>query len=74
MKKKITKTEKVLKHLQTHKRGITSMTAFERYNLTRLSSVIFELKKRGYDIITIREHTKDGTSYGRYVLIDKEGA
>lgn len=34
--KKHYKTEKVLRHLLTHKKGITSMVAFERYDLTRL--------------------------------------
>lgn len=70
--KKTTKTQKILKHMQTRKKGITSMTAFEKYKVTRLSSIIYNLKKQGHDIEVITEYTKDGTRYARYVL--KEGA
>lgn len=74
--KKHYKTEKVLKHLLTHKRGLTSMTAFERYDLTRLGSIIYELRhKWGLPIITIREVSKDGQTYARYVLdLEEESA
>lgn len=75
-KKNVTKTKSksqlVLQHLKTHKRGITSMDAFEKYKATRLSSIIFNLRSRGYDIVTIEERTETGTRYARYIL--KEGA
>lgn len=32
--------------------GITSKEAFEAYGVTRLSSIIFDLRQRGYDIDT----------------------
>lgn len=71
---KRSKTQKILEHLQTHERGITSMTAFSRYRTTRLSSIIFELRSRGYQIVTIEEKAEDGIRYGRYVLVGKESA
>lgn len=72
-KKRKTQEDIVLAHLKRYsKKGITSMDAFSRYYITRLSAKIFTLRKRGYDIITIRETSSDGTSYGRYVLVNKE--
>lgn len=63
--------EQILKHLKTHRRGITSMDAIERYGCTRLSSVIFQLKRKGYKITSVRENvpTRYGSaSISRYVL------
>ena len=62
--------EKVLKHLRTHKKGITSMTAFLRYRITRLSGHIFVLRQKGFEIITINEpNTFTQGHHGRYVLV-----
>lgn len=61
----------ILKHLKTHKKGITSKDAFERYGATRLSGVIFHLKRKGYNIVSTRENvpTRYGnTSITRYTL------
>jgi len=60
----MSKTIQVLKHLKTHKKGITSMDAFERYGATRLSSIIFELRKN-YNIVSIMEEGTD--RYGNYM-------
>lgn len=46
----MTQQQKILKHLETYKKGITSLEAFERYGCTRLSGQIFELKRKGYNI------------------------
>ena len=46
---KTTKTSEVLQHLQ-NKGSITSWEAIQLYSATRLSAIIFNLKKRGYDI------------------------
>ncbi len=51
------KTEKVLKHLKKYGR-ITSTDAFEKYNATRLSAIIFELRKH-YMILTEYAYTED---------------
>lgn len=67
----MTQTNLILKHMQTHKRGITSKDAFEMYGCTRLSSIIFNLKRKGYRIASDRETvpTRYGnTSISRYTL------
>lgn len=43
---KTTQIDDIEKYLKTHKRGITSIEAFERFGATRLSGVIWQLKKR----------------------------
>jgi hypothetical protein len=49
LENRITKTQQVLDHLkQGH--PITSLMAINLYGATRLSSIIFNLKDRGYDI------------------------
>lgn len=69
--KNVTKTELVLKHLITHKRGITPMTAYERYGLTRLGSVVYELRHHyGCEIVTEKHPAKDGSTYARYILAE----
>lgn len=54
--------EMILRHLKSHKRGITSRDAIEKYGCTRLSGVIFQLKKKGYNISSEREYV--ATRYG----------
>lgn len=70
-KKKTNKTEKVLEHLREYG-CITSLEAIELYKATRLSDIIFRLRKRGLDITTINIPFVDiyGTksAYGKYVL------
>lgn len=64
--------EVVAKYLSTHKKGITSYEAFEKFNITRLSAVIYDLKhKFGMDIETDTcfVDTQYGrTQYARYRL------
>ena len=48
---KTNKHTQVLEHLQTHG-SISSWEAIQTYGVTRLSSIIFNLRKRGYDIET----------------------
>ena len=70
-KAKNTKFKQVLKHLETQ-RSITSLEAIKLYGATRLSDIIFKLRKKGYCIVSISEDTKDRNgnrcSYVRYVL------
>lgn len=70
------KTEKVFQHLQKHKSGITSWQAIDNYGATRLSSIIFNLKKRGHNIICVKEEGVDRygnvSRYGRYVLMTRK--
>lgn len=52
------KTQAILNYLETHT-GITSMQAIEMFGATRLSAIIFNLKRRGYDITTVDRVAKD---------------
>ena len=66
------KTELVLEHLK--KNGtITSWEAIEKYGATRLSAIIFTLRKREYNIISHNEFALDRfgnkTHYAKYELV-----
>ena len=52
------KTQKVLAHLQ-EKGSITSWEAIKEYGATRLSGIIYNLKDKGYNIITEMEDFTD---------------
>ena len=62
----------VLKYLQTHKK-ITSLNAIKLFGATRLSAIIFDLRRNGYNIKT---HIRTGKNrfgntvgYAEYELI-----
>lgn len=65
------KAQLVKDHLLEHG-SITSWEAIEKYGATRLSAIIFNLRKQGYDIRTImREETDrygNTCQYANYVL------
>lgn len=69
---KDTQNKKILRYLETHKRGITSFEAFTKFGITRLSGRIFELRDKGYQINTslIQTTNEDGNivRYARYTL------
>lgn len=69
---KVSQKAKVLNHLQNH-RCITSMEAFSKYGATRLSAIIFDLKKEGYLIkaTSVTKRNKEGNSctYAEYSLM-----
>lgn len=73
--KKVTKTNQVLEHLKKHGM-ITSWVAIEQYRATRLSAIIFNLRKRGYDIETQIVLSKDCNGnpcpYATYILKGQE--
>lgn len=58
------KTKKVLEHLQTHGK-ITSWGAIQNYRATRISAIVFNLRKK-YDIETRMLDGTDGR-YGEYI-------
>lgn len=64
--------DRLLKYLQTHKRGITTAQAVTVLGIYRISARIADLRARGYDIVTINhtEVTESGTvkKWGQYVL------
>lgn len=62
------KTDMVLAQLKrAPKKGVTSLEAFDKWKVTRLSSIIYNLKKRGYDITTEIRYEK-GVRYAVYRL------
>jgi len=67
-----TKKAKLLKYLQTHKRGIDGHTALFKLGLYRLSGEIHALRQEGHDIKTemMSREEEDGTvtKYARYYL------
>lgn len=71
MKQKVTKTDMVLNHLIEHG-NITTWEAIQKYNATRLSAIVFNLKKRGHDIAvdTIQKKDKFGNNchFAKYIL------
>ena len=52
MQENMNKTKAVLQWLQTHA-GISSMEAIREFGATRLSAIIFNLRKRGYNIESV---------------------
>lgn len=62
--------KRILEYLEKYK-SITSMEAFRKFGATRLSAIIFNMKKAGHNIETVMEQTTndDGNMvrYARYV-------
>jgi hypothetical protein len=62
----------VLEHLKEHG-SISSMEAFTKYYITRLSAVIFDLRADGYEIETNMVHKKrksgEQVHYAVYKLV-----
>lgn len=70
----MTQTTEVKKYLETHKKGITSMEAFERYGATRLASIIYELRYRHHmdietDMVTVKTRYGNSVPVARYRLV-----
>ena len=65
MARKGEKIENVKRHL-LNKGSITSWEAIGEYRVTRLSSIIFDLRKQGFDIVSIPIEF-DGGRYTKYV-------
>jgi hypothetical protein len=68
----VTKTSQVKKHLIEHG-FINSWMAINTYGATRLSAIIFNLRRRGMNIISQPESTLDRNgnicNFVKYVLI-----
>ena len=58
------KTGKVLNHLQSQG-SITSWDAIQLYKATRLSAIIFNLRKDGFNIRS-ENVSEDGMNFSRY--------
>lgn len=65
----------ILDHLE-NKGSITSIEAFSRYGVTRLSAIIFDLRGMGYDIQTIPLETinrfNEKVTFAKYKLYKEE--
>lgn len=65
----------ILKHLLDF-RAITTWEAIKEYGCTRLSAVIYNLRKEGWNIVSKRETRKNrygnSVSFARYTLISKD--
>ena len=60
----------MINYLRKHKKGLTSMKAFWFWRMTRLGARIHELRRKGYEIATIREdNVFVPGQHARYVLI-----
>lgn len=64
------KTQAVLDYMKEN-RKITSWDAIMMFKATRLSAIIFNLRKRGYHITSVEKNTNDGTRFVEYVLVSK---
>lgn len=69
--KRLTQYDRVLRHLK-EKGSITSLQAFREYGIMRLSAIIFNLRKDGYNIenenITRKNRYGDKIWFAKYVL------
>ena len=69
-KMRVTHYDRILNHLNQYG-SITSWEAIREYGITRLSAVIYELRKE-YNIVSTFETTKnrygDKISYAKYIL------
>lgn len=67
------KTTEILKHLKV-KGHITAREAYELYGSQKVSSIIFNLRKQGYNIVTKECVGKDRyghtCQYARYELVE----
>lgn len=73
MKKQKSQINDVVAYLRTNK-TITSMEAFNKFHATRLASIIYTLRKRGYRIET--EDCQGKNEYGvynyaKYILMEE---
>jgi hypothetical protein len=69
-----TKTNQVKKHL-IEKGKIDSWTAIELYGATRLSAIIYNLRRRGFNIdsqtISVKDRNNNVCNFAKYILISE---
>lgn len=68
----MSQNDKILKYMETHKRGITPLTAMEKFGCMRLSGRIHDLRERGYEIsselVEVRNRYGEKCRVARYTL------
>lgn len=67
MKEKRTQREDVLNYLKTHDEGLTHRMAEDMFGVMRLASIVCNLRKDGYNIVTRSKRVKN--RYGGYATI-----
>ena len=66
----MTQKDEILKYLQTHKKGLTSKEAIDKFGCTRLAGQIWNLKhKEGWNIKSVTECVPN--RYGRNVPVSR---
>ena len=74
LKVRTTKTDQVLKHLK-EKGSIDSWTAIQLYGATRLADIIYKLRNRGFEIVSIPNSAFDRNNnvcnFTKYQLLTK---
>lgn len=72
-----TQTRRIKEWLESGK-TLTSKDAWEKWGTTRLSAIIHNLRRQGYEITTTYEESKnrygEPVKYGRYEIFNKEDA
>ena len=63
----MTQLQKVKYHLENYG-PISPLKAQSNYNIWRLAAVIYDLKKRGNDIVSTRRTAPSGSRYAVYSL------
>lgn len=70
----MTKTRAVLDYLQENT-GITTFEAFTKFGATRLSDIVYRLKKQGHNIVTVNREQEDRygnkVTFCEYRLVEK---
>ena len=68
-----TQCKKILRYLETHKRGLSQKDAYDKFGCFRLGARIWDLRSKGYDIETEYDTyvNEDGHNvrYGRRVEV-----
>lgn len=65
---KLNQKQIIANHLKNHGR-ITSIEAIDKYRITRLAAVIFDLKDDGYKIYSERCTSESNKNFARYHLV-----
>jgi hypothetical protein len=69
--KKLTQSERILRHLKDHK-TITSLEAMKEYGIMRLASRISDLRREGHDIgsrtVTGKNRYRENTHFSEYYM------
>jgi len=66
----MTQTTQILHYLKQGNK-LTSWEAIHKFRCTRLSAVIYNLKKYGYEIVSVQQTAKNGKKYAEYTLLQE---